>query len=746
MCRFVIYKGTSPVQLSHLLTRPCHSIINQAFDSRLRLDRRRPINGDGFGVGWYDTVHDEELGSQPCIFTSVTPAWNNANLIRLAEKIKSPLVFAHVRATTAGTLSLDNCHPFVFGNIMFMHNGGIADFHLVKRRLQAELSDEIFNVVQGNTDVAPICFQLPDAKAKSFTHQTLQRAMLDTIATLNNHADLAGIIEPSLMNFCVTDGESVVATRYISSRHDEAASLWFSSGTTFSEYKQGGHYKMTKADKRENIIMIASEPLTFEKADWMEIRTNNMVVITPKMNFLQIPIVDKFYVSPSDPAALNRGTDFAAAKGLLSPRNTLTPTHLRDTAPQFSPEAGDTPVASDERIGEYEYLDTMECTVSHGEVRACPACILVNLTCPRLSTVLQILLYLPLTLATLSTPAFLLLSLLLSVHSFIHGTLILLWGSQLLSVMQVPMHPFLFLVSFNAFSQSVHPALAIAASWWGKILTFSGPAYVAMEGLSSLLFAQKVGQVGKELADEAESYQFGILIASAAAYVIAAWWIVVAYPAAATSPLSSTLLGVALTAFLFLTVIGFRLRRTNIVESSMLSLFLAYNIWLCGFDQTSFSDPGSSYAPLLSNILPHLQTFLNVITNTLPKPVLVALFYRLTILQFASRILPTIGADAWESDDSTNDGWNGRPVRPQKPSSYAQLTVGNTLQTSTLTRFLLTYRQLIFVLVYSHLLLLDPASQVWWRWANVMFTLLLWSVELIVSPDGDDVSTKWKVE
>ena len=56
MCRFVIYKGTEPVQLSHLLTRPCHSIINQAFDSRLRLDHRRPINGDGFGVGEYSDV------------------------------------------------------------------------------------------------------------------------------------------------------------------------------------------------------------------------------------------------------------------------------------------------------------------------------------------------------------------------------------------------------------------------------------------------------------------------------------------------------------------------------------------------------------------------------------------------------------------------------------------------------------------------------------------------------------------
>lgn len=48
-----------------------------------------------------------------------------------------------------------------------------------------------------------------------------------------------------------------------------------------------------------------------------------MVVITPKMNLLQIPIVDKYYVPPSDPAAQNRGTDFAAGKGLLSPRREL---------------------------------------------------------------------------------------------------------------------------------------------------------------------------------------------------------------------------------------------------------------------------------------------------------------------------------------------------------------------------------------------------------------------------------------
>lgn len=166
-------------------------------------------------------------------------------------------------------------------------------------------------------------------------------------------------------------------------------------------------------------------------------------------------------------------------------------------------------------------------------------------------------------------------------------------------------------------------------------------------------------------------------------------------------------------------------------------------------------------APLLSNILPHLQTLVNFITNTLPKPVLVALFYRLTILQFASRILPTIGADAWESDDSTNDGWDGRPVRPPR-SFCTQLTVRKCLAdidvdslpadipTTDICHGVLTSAACV-----SHMLciprlmfrtVLDPASQIWWRWANVMFTLLLWSVELVVSPDGDDVSTKWKLE
>jgi len=343
----------------------------------------------------------------------------------------------------------------------------------------------------------------------------------------------------------------------------------------------------------------------------------------------------------------------------------------------------------------------------------------------RLSTVAQILLFLPLTLATLSTNAFLLLSLLLFFHSLIHSTLALVWGSPTLTVLQVPMHSILLLTCFNLFSQSVHPLLTSAATWWGTFLKWSSPGFIIMEAMSSLVVVQKLGQVGKDLVMEGEGYQFSLLVAAASAYVLSAFWIVVSYPSAATSPLSSTLLGVAMTALLFLTLIGFALRRTNVIESSGIFLFIAYNVWLCGFDVKYFSDTSSPYTPLVGNIWPHMQALINFISNTLPKPVLVALVYRLAILQCASRILPSIGADNWERESGVDDSSDDRP-------------------TTKVTRLLLMYRQSILITVYSHLLLLDPASQVWWRWVGIFFTLTIWTIELLVG--SDDGLEKWKVE
>jgi len=315
MCRLLIFKG-EPIGLSHLITKPSHSIINQAFDSRLRLDAR-PVNADGFGVGWYDT---ELENSVPCVFQAITPAWSNRNLYRLAEKIRSPLVFAHVRASSTGALSEENCHPWMYGSLLWMHNGHIPGFTKIKRHLQNELSEEFFQFPQGCTD-SEWAFALflnelskvADAKAAGFSWVTLKNTMLVTIEKIKCWWVAAGVSEPCRMNFAVADGQSVVATKYVTSSTEDAASLYFSTGTSFEPHKHPSHspptssflddhhhprqadqYRMQKFDKRERIVLIASEPLTFEKTDWIEVPCQTLIVVTPKMNVLQFPILDEF--------------------------------------------------------------------------------------------------------------------------------------------------------------------------------------------------------------------------------------------------------------------------------------------------------------------------------------------------------------------------------------------------------------------------------------------------------------------
>jgi glutamine amidotransferase len=179
---------------------------------------------------------------------------------------------------------------------MFMHNGGIGCFKRIKRKLALGLNEQWFTLVQGSTD-SEWAFALfldcldkaghhpdNDSYASGFGHCVLRKAILKTIERIN--ALIAEVVEAgsvgeedsrSLLNFAVTDGESVVCTRYVSSKTDEAASLFWSSGTSWKESKNGvkssssaadppqKDYIMERRDKGSDIVLVASEPLTFER-------------------------------------------------------------------------------------------------------------------------------------------------------------------------------------------------------------------------------------------------------------------------------------------------------------------------------------------------------------------------------------------------------------------------------------------------------------------------------------------------
>ena len=151
MCRWMAYLG-DPILADDLLFRPAHSIIDQSLHAQLT---GVTTNGDGFGIGWYDSGGGDR---PPAVFKSTHPAWNDENLREVATRIRTPLLFAHVRASTGTPVQRSNCHPFRHGRWLWMHNGSLAGFREVRRDLLMAVDESLYPDMEGSTDTEALFF------------------------------------------------------------------------------------------------------------------------------------------------------------------------------------------------------------------------------------------------------------------------------------------------------------------------------------------------------------------------------------------------------------------------------------------------------------------------------------------------------------------------------------------------------------------------------------------------------------
>ena len=332
MCRLMAYVGPD-ILVADVVLWPSRSIIKQSYEARERRnDSTLPfhlgygnLNGDGFGIGWYSScmtrcqVVPRPQDTRPCTFTSVTPAWNNDNLNRLAMKLDSGMIFAHVRAAYPGMpVSEQNCHPFAYENYMFMHNGVVAGFLDIRRQLIGLMKDEAYNAVQSFHSDSAVSFglflhHLPDMKQRQ-TPETLLRAVQATVSTIRRVQEENGVEGVSLLNFVVTDGVTMVATRYASDPETIPASLYYAEGYTYERSHGGstvsvskqasetihssnqpagsatgmrggavmgeGDYVLTYAGTETRVCLVASEPVTECSSDWNAVEPNTALVIS----------------------------------------------------------------------------------------------------------------------------------------------------------------------------------------------------------------------------------------------------------------------------------------------------------------------------------------------------------------------------------------------------------------------------------------------------------------------------------
>lgn len=278
MCRFLAYVGPE-VLLADLISRPENSLIRQSYKSR---ERSEPLNGDGFGVGWYSP----EISATPGVFRSITPAWNNRNLLNLVSHIRTPCFFAHVRAAPPGSLVSEvNCHPFAYGGYLWMHNGTIEGFEGIKRRLRQSLPDDLYRAIEGTTDTEhafAVFLNVLRKNTEKIRAVDLADSLIETIWQLEDWGREAGIEQPSIYNFAVTDGENVVTVRYVSKADIEPISLYFSKRAKY--HSHDGNSGITDCRDEEGGIIVASERLTDDRESWTRVAPNHVVMIDGKLN------------------------------------------------------------------------------------------------------------------------------------------------------------------------------------------------------------------------------------------------------------------------------------------------------------------------------------------------------------------------------------------------------------------------------------------------------------------------------
>lgn len=276
------YLGT-PVIIDKLLYQPKNSLVNQSVNAR---ELEEPLNGDGFGIGWYA----REVNNEPVTFVSVHPAWSNRNLRNLAPKIRTDCFVAHVRAASVGEVTEANCHPFQYRNLLMMHNGGVEEFSRIKRKIREPLSDEFYNWIKGQTDSEHLFAFLLNhltGQHKTLSADAVVDAFENTFRALKEMMQWAGITQPAYLNMLVTNGLFLVGTRYVTHPDEEPLTLYHSEGSRY--VVEDGITRMEAPQDDDQAVMVVSEKLS-EDPTWTMIPPNHFVIVENTLNVRIRPI------------------------------------------------------------------------------------------------------------------------------------------------------------------------------------------------------------------------------------------------------------------------------------------------------------------------------------------------------------------------------------------------------------------------------------------------------------------------
>jgi glutamine amidotransferase len=283
---------------------------------------------DGLGVVWYTDASASYVkgvsGLRPALYKSQSPPINDFNFRSLCENTETHCVFAHIRASSGSVVTQVNSHPFVFGQHTFMHNGVISNFSTIRRDMTNLMSFDTYCNIFGSTDsehaAALYMTNLTNHGSKetwqkSYPLDAMLNAMTKTITQIMElqKKNQGNKRTPNSLNFCVSDGSQLIATRFRNHDIQQPPSLYWSefAGRSLNQ-KYPGHPDSadlvneyaTKGDDEKigKHTIVASEPTTYDKNQWHLIGPNCALTVDIKGVETEVPIQYDESLNAEDPA------------------------------------------------------------------------------------------------------------------------------------------------------------------------------------------------------------------------------------------------------------------------------------------------------------------------------------------------------------------------------------------------------------------------------------------------------------
>ena len=275
MCRFIVYFGNDKKVLEKMIYTGHNNIINQSHTipylpgidiNTSGRNYNSKLNIDGFGFSWLDNENNF------LSYKNSIPIHQDHNLKNLSKVIESEILIFHLRANLlkcVSPLTHLNCHPFIFENICFVHNGCIFNFQSTKQYLYENIDINLRNNILGNTDSEIIFYLYLSFYKKS---KNIRKALLEMISFLNK-IKIGNKNLKMLLNIGIIFEDKSIFCRYGNCENIEPLSLYYNENENIICSEPIDDDKKYKIFPKNNILSVykIKNEKCFKK-EWIDIK------------------------------------------------------------------------------------------------------------------------------------------------------------------------------------------------------------------------------------------------------------------------------------------------------------------------------------------------------------------------------------------------------------------------------------------------------------------------------------------